>query len=149
VREVFYPFTQKNGENGVVYRADTEDGYFSQCETLTGGYPAECLHHPSCEGCPPGRWKPSWRSSRFMPRWASRINLEITGVRVERLQTITEADAVAEGVIQVTQRGGGAVQGSAVNGYKHLWQFLNAKRPGCAWNDDPWVFVIEFKRVNL
>jgi hypothetical protein len=83
-----------------------------------------------------------------MPRWASRITLEVTGVRVERLQDISEEDAVEEGIVQVTQRGGGVVQGSAISGFKYLWDSLNAKRPGAAWDDNPWVWVIEFKMCD-
>jgi hypothetical protein len=74
-----------------------------------------------------------WRPSIFMPRVASRILLELTGVRVERVQDISEADARAEGV------------GSAA-GYAALWDSLNAKR-GYAWAANPWVWVLEFRRV--
>jgi len=74
-----------------------------------------------------------WRPSIFMPRAASRITLELTGVRVERVQGISEADARAEGV------------GSAAE-YAALWDSLNAKR-GYAWAANPWVWVLEFRRV--
>ncbi|MEQ1663215.1 MAG: hypothetical protein ABL877_11025 [Thiobacillus sp.] len=76
-----------------------------------------------------------------MPRWASRILLEIVGVRVERLQDISEADAIAEGV-------GGDVTVTpcfAVERYRALWESING--PG-SWDVNPWVWVVEFKRVT-
>ena len=93
-----------------------------------------------------------WKSkpSIFMPRWASRINLEITGVRVERLQEITEEDAKAEGV-PIDDSPCDHVRFSCADvrclgpGYKasfcELWQHLNAKR-GFGWDVNPWVWVI-------
>lgn len=86
-----------------------------------------------------------WRPSIFMPRWASRITLEITGVRVERLNEISEADAKAEGV------GPGYVPNSLGSTtcvghrpmYAKLWNQING--PG-SWGLNPWVWVIEFKR---
>ena len=83
-------------------------------------------------------WK--WTPSIFMPRWASRITLEVTGVRVERLQSISEADAIAEGI----ERPNNPVW-CAVDEYQHLWDQINAKR--APWASNPWVWVIEFKRV--
>ena len=88
----------------------------------------------------PGRW----RSSIHMPRWASRILLEITSVRVERLQDINEADAKAEGVELSYDRDrmrGGTWKG----GYRMLWESING--PG-SWDANPWVWVLEFKRVE-
>ncbi len=94
-----------------------------------------------------GRWRPSIH----MPRWASRITLEVTGVRVERLQDISEADARAEGVLPLEiytpreRRGQSDYRGA----FALLWDHINGKRPGCAWNDSPWVWVIEFRKVEL
>ena len=82
----------------------------------------------------------SWRTPLFMPRWASRITLEITGLRVERLQDITEEDAVTEGLPPREQTG----FDTARYRYHILWDSLNAKR-GYAWDSNPWVWVIEFK----
>ena len=90
-----------------------------------------------------------WQSSIFMPKWASRITLEITGVRVERLQEITPNDVLAEGM---------TVFGKPVNdtiAYKiildqkfiKLWDSINAKR-GYPWDSNPWVWVIEFRRIE-
>ncbi len=87
-----------------------------------------------------------WRPSIHMPRWASRITLEITGVRVERLHEISEADAEAEGC-----RGGhGAIPGYRYNAtpaehFYHVWESING--PG-SWDENPWVWVVEFERVR-
>ncbi|ECW3128376.1 hypothetical protein F3Y86_24030 [Salmonella enterica] len=80
-----------------------------------------------------------WRPSIHMPRWASRITLEITGVRVERLNSITESDAEAEGV---TDTGFGDL---LVDGYRYLWKSIYGEE---SWAANPWVWVIEFKRVE-
>lgn len=82
------------------------------------------------------RWKPSI----FMPRWASRLTLRVTGVRVEKLQAISQADAVEEGV--------GGSSDEALYEYRRLWDEINGKRPGCAWADNPWVWVVSFERVT-
>lgn len=82
----------------------------------------------------PFRWKPSIH----MPRWASRITLEITGVRVERLQDISEKDARAEGVEHETL--------SCRHAFAILWQELNGDR-GFGWEKNPFIWVIEFRRI--
>ena len=89
-----------------------------------------------------------WRPSIHMPRWASRILLEITDVRVERLQDITEADAKAEGALPTlppvdSVRIGAA--GTHKEGYRQLWESING--PG-SWDANQWVWVVEFKRVK-
>ena len=71
-----------------------------------------------------------------MPRWASRINLEITDIRVERVQDITEEDAKAEGVDWYP-----AMRANRL--FQSLWDSINAKR-GYAWDVNPWVWVVEF-----
>ena len=68
-----------------------------------------------------------WRPSIHMPRWASRITLEVTGVRVETLGVISHEDALAEGV-------------SSIEEYKALWINING-----AWLPETWVWVIDFK----
>ena len=87
------------------------------------------------------------RPSIFMPRWASRINLEITAVRVERLQSINEADAMAEGIAtdsRMEPMHGGATFRSAKLAYKSLWKSINGKG---SWDANPWVWVVAFKKV--
>lgn len=80
------------------------------------------------------------RPSIHMPRWASRITLEITGVRVERLQDISEADATAEGVVVPGFPGAE----SAIGAFHELWASIHGPY---AWELNPWVWVIEFRRV--
>jgi len=92
---------------------------------------------------------PFWRPSIFMPRWASRIQLRITNVRVERVRDISVEDAYAEGVRNPFY-GRGTVGGdfSVVNVmFPELWDSINAKR-GHSWQSNPWVWVIEFEKVK-
>jgi hypothetical protein len=83
-----------------------------------------------------------WRPSIFMPRWASRITLEVTGVRVERLHEITPDEAYQEGVGNNWQP-----ESNQIATFSRLWDSLNAKR-GYSWESNPWVWVIEFKRIT-
>lgn len=83
-----------------------------------------------------------WRPSIHMPRVVSRITLEITGVRVERLQACNEVDAIAEGAPWAAC--GAPQEGSHKSGFAALWESING--PG-SWAANPWVWVIEFKRV--
>jgi len=80
-----------------------------------------------------------WRPSIFMPRWAPRVTLEITEVRVERLQEITHDDIVKEGIIPIPFH--------SKTEFKTLWDSLNAKR-GYGWEANPFVWVISFKVVK-
>ena len=96
------------------------------------------------------RWaKPErWRPSIHMPRWASRITLEVTGVRVERLQDIDLADALAEGISDtgaLILDSAGNEQGGPIAEYAVLWEQING--PG-SWAANPWVWVISFKKVT-
>jgi hypothetical protein len=88
-----------------------------------------------------------WRPSIFMPRWASRINLEIVKIRVERIQEITEEDAIAEGAPLGRILGYGRLgMESHREGFIDLWDEINDKR-GFGWLSNPWVWVIEFKKI--
>lgn len=84
-----------------------------------------------------------WRPSIFMPRWASRITLKITNVRVERLQLISDKDAIAEGVSLSYSTG---IAKEAKWHFERLWDTINAKR-GYSWASNPWVWVIEFCKI--
>lgn len=97
-----------------------------------------------------------WRNVRNMPRWASRIALSITNIRVERLQRISEADAIAEGVRQLRdgsrtfagREGPGNLVTpwpTAKEAFADGWELINGKQ---SWADNPWVWVIEFKRFS-
>ena len=83
----------------------------------------------------------SWITKKIpsihMPRWASRITLEVTSVRVERLQDISEADAAAEGVHTDPDC-------PAYDAYQALWEQINGKG---SWDANPWVWVIDFRRA--
>lgn len=83
-----------------------------------------------------------WRPSVHMPRWASRITLEITDVRVERLQDISIDDAKAEGG---PTHGHSGAEISPRKGFRHLWGRINGHE---SWDANPWVWVIEFKRID-
>ena len=78
-----------------------------------------------------------------MPHWASRILLEITNIRVKRVQEISEADAKAEGAEPEIVLPGDAT--SYVAGFYWLWDRINFKR-GYGWEKNPWCWVIEFRR---
>lgn len=112
-------------------------------------YPAHVPTH--YENVPPAedvRWTPSIH----MPRWASRITLEITGVRVEQLKSISEEEARSEGVARLRegfwkhyQPGWTQHQLSARRSFATLWDSIYGSGE---WDRNPWVWVIEFKRIE-
>ena len=111
--------------NGVQYRADTDS-------------------HGPVDGSADAE-SPNWRPSIFMPRALSRITLEITDVRVQRVQEISMHDAMDEGVgfPKYSQ----FEQGShLVGAFRDLWESINAKR-GYDWASNPWVWALTFKRI--
>lgn len=132
VRETWAWYGCEYLRDEVVYRADGVD------------LPAEFEH---------------WRPSIHMPRWASRIALEITGVRVERLNEISEADAIAEGIEQTDPFFGcpcwrdymeadpeaSSFPDDPVGSYASLWEALHGSD---SWEQNPWVWVIEFRKVE-
>ena len=87
-----------------------------------------------------------WRPSIHMPRWASRITLEVTGVHLERLQDISVADALAEGVNVHPYHHGKPPTSiySPVQAYRDLWEQINGAG---SWEANPWVWAVEFKRL--
>ncbi|HBP5766344.1 hypothetical protein CJU20_09960 [Pseudomonas aeruginosa] len=101
---------------------------------------------------PDGYFHCKWKPSIHMPRWASRILLEITAVRVERLQDISEEQALAEGVrgepCDHTRQACadiGCWGDTAKGAFGFLWESLNGEG---SWAANPWVWVVEFKRVT-
>jgi hypothetical protein len=93
-------------------------------------------------------WKK--RPSIFMPRWASRITLEVTGVRVERLAELSDKDAIADGGLvqhhnNGTWDGGGPAMGTSPRiAFMRLWDSINGFG---SFEQSPWVWVIEFRRL--
>ncbi len=87
-----------------------------------------------------------WRPSIHMPKWACRLWLEVTSVRVERLQGISSRDAWAEGCRCGCTKPTPICRGNAV-AFSESWDAIYAKR-GAGWKDDPWVWVVEFKVVQ-
>lgn len=108
-----------------------------------------------------GEETPRWKPSIFMPRWASRILLEVVSARVERVQDISEADAKAEGAeakrwgdlkqipTSLLMRFGRnlPIDPLYVYGFGELWDSINSAR-GYGWDVNPWVWVVEFKRIG-
>lgn len=112
---------------------------------LTKGfaYSADPIYNYS----PAGRWT----SSIHMPRTASRITLEVTGVRVERLQDISKGDALAEGIVPAGDGNGFQLAdtthygGNPIDSYLSLWESINGPGSSAA---NPWVWVVEFLRLE-
>ena len=91
--------------------------------------------------------QPIWKPSIHMPRWASRILLEITDVRVERLQDISRADIRAEGLQCPPELASDDVSPNYRDWYPAAWRELRESTGG-NWDANPWVWVVEFKRVT-
>jgi hypothetical protein len=137
------------GQHELQDLASSEHARFCQRRTdprATGN--GEC---PSCATHEIGvRWKPSIH----MPRAASRITLEVTGVRVERLQAITEDDARAEGVLDRSEMTTIELEEDlhpaglpwARPRFKTLWDAINGKR--ASWEANPFVWCVSFKRLR-
>ncbi|EHF9646277.1 hypothetical protein L2C47_003060 [Salmonella enterica subsp. enterica serovar Muenchen] len=127
VRETYRVHSRATDVATLVYRASVRNSWTEQTHRV----PVAVCNKPAT----PEKWTPSIH----MPRWASRILLEIIDVRVERLNSITESDAEAEGV---TDTGFGDL---LVDGFRYLWKSIYGDD---SWQANPWVWVIEFKRVE-
>lgn len=91
-----------------------------------------------------------WKPSIYMPRWASRLTLEVTGVRVEQVQSISEDDALAEGVeawAKAYCSRNPEDQLDPVEYFGLLWNSINQAK-GYGWENDPWVWVVEFRKIE-
>jgi hypothetical protein len=160
VKETFYAFgrweTRFNAKKG------RDEWHFVDMTLECGkeySYPATDSHPLPMRGkrdvgVLPGWWK---RPAIFMPTAASRITLEITSVRVERLQDISEADAMAEGIdleaLAESQDRYDMVadhnmtgRPTAIMAYRALWESING--PG-SWDLNPWVWVVSFRAINV
>jgi hypothetical protein len=92
------------------------------------------------DASPTRLWR--WKAARFMPRWASRITLEITDVRVQRVQEIEEDDALNEGIPD----NGPGQELLPSEMFARLWDSINAER-GFGWDVNPWVWALTFRRI--
>lgn len=127
----------------VEYQADGEIRFYSD------GYIDD---HSSGWCLPKAAQRGNFVPSIHMPRWASRITLEVTGVRVERLQAIDRAGALAEGIIDLstpthTAFGvpGASLAQHPVRAFELLWESLNGAG---SWDANHWVWVVEFRRIE-
>ena len=148
VRETWRAAWDPKFGHGVIYKSDGAFGFANGIDApCRDGYEWIVEHY----GCDP-RTEP-WRPSIHMPRWASRLTLEITGVKVERIQVCSHADAIAEG-IESHDDDGAIYYGPFGRGhadprfeFRRRWDALNAKR-GYGWDVNPWVWVLSFRRID-
>ena len=134
VRETWHPSARFGTEYEIEYKADEA--------TLVINAGARGVTRSIDEAIFKG-----WRPSIHMPRWASRIALEVVSVRVERLNEISGGDAMAEGVTEAMACGcldNGTPSCSAKCRFKGLWESING--PG-SWAENPFVWVVEFRRA--
>ncbi|EAW0366502.1 hypothetical protein FGJ50_07025 [Salmonella enterica] len=131
VRETFRVHSRATDVATLVYRASVRNSWTEQTHRV----PVAVCNKPAT----PEKWTPSIH----MPRWASRITLEITDVRVERLRDLSEEDAKSEGIIPSA---GGVLPGWEYRiNFRDLWMDIYGTDN---WEANPWVWVIEFKRVE-
>lgn len=153
VRETFYAFgrwvTRFSAEKG------RDEWHFVDMTLECGktyAYAADGRPHDFKKGNQRSDITPAWwkRPAIFMPRAASRVLLEVNAVRVEKLQEISEADAMAEGIDTERVRLY-AEKGStkpAMRAYADLWGAINGDDGPASWAANPWVWVVEFKRIE-
>ncbi|ELB6715724.1 hypothetical protein RH498_003063 [Escherichia coli] len=131
VRETYRVHGKATDVATLVYRASVRNSWTEQTHRV----PVEVCNKPVSE---------KWTPSIHMPRWASRILLEITDVRVERLHDMSEADAKAEGATPATYK---ITPPEAVYRvcFGDIWRSIYGQDN---WLSNPWVWVIEFKRIQ-
>lgn len=132
VRETFRVHSRATDVATLVYKASEQQSWTQQ------------THRVPIEKCNKPAVVDTWTPSIHMPRWASRITLEITGVRVELLRDLSEEDAKSEGVIPPA---GGVLPGweHRIN-FRDLWMSIYGADN---WEANPWVWVVEFKRLEV
>lgn len=134
VRETWRTEMIADGTEGVRFAAD--DAFVPIAATASDAEAWAVAH----DG---GRHGAQWRPSIFMRRWASRIVLAVTDVRVQRLHDISEDDARAEGVQPIPGYRAGR---EYVESYADLWDTINGQR--APWSGNPWVWVVSFERAQ-
>lgn len=139
VRESFAFAECENGDPLIVYRSD---GAIADIYQLGNG-PMQLNGFRREKWCDRnGILK--WRPSIHMPRWASRITLEVVSVRVERLQGITQADIAREGIDLIPSSNPDR-RDEFIWKFQELWDSINGPE---SWFANPWVWVVEFKRLE-
>lgn len=145
VREAWRMRARLGTEYCVQYRADCDAAGNPGESIAIEVWPDEVTPHYDAMIGEPDRWRPSIH----MPRWACRIALEITNIRVERVQDIDEAGARREGIDDISRT---SRRDSAENLYcsafADLWDSINQKR-GYSWMSNPWVWVLEFRAHKI
>ena len=116
--ERIYPKGTNHAWGSPIYKATFNAGLTQKCEGFS-----------------------AWRSSTTMPRWASRITLEVTAVKAERLNAISRDDVMAEGM----PPDGPMSQTSPIGWFESAW---NAHHPRTPWDANPWVWVYEIRRIG-
>lgn len=139
VRETWNLARFSRDEFGHVDDVDYWEGPLSKAHP---GQPWHVIYRAECDDPD----EETWRPSIFMPHWACRTLLEITNVRVERVQDITPDDAMAEGIM-IGSLDSHGFRCELRPEFHQLWDSINAKR-GYGWDVNPWVWVVEFKRAK-
>ena len=156
VRETWQPDFSEHGDVFIHYRADDKWGIYPMTEEIPDEWVErewtkldDIYRAASVPQNSGGRWLPEsigfkapWKPSIFMPKWATRIWLEVTGVRAERVQDITATGIMEEGV-----KGWKAPMLLARSRFQALWDSINAKR-GFGWDTNSWVWVYEFELLE-
>ena len=151
VRETWRTVERRDGLDGILYA----DLVFRRIESTRDAADKWC--EANCNN----EYGEDWRSPLFMPRWASRIDLEVTGIGLERLQDISEEDARAEGVdpCPYVRGGPGDMPGGCecrlldqkrpyACSYAVAWDELNGHKKGADWASNPFVWVVGFRRTT-
>lgn len=140
VREAWHVRSEFSDVIEVGYRASENRGHTEYVEQIPVGKTVPGK----------GKWPrfPNYGPSIHMPRWASRITLTVTGVRVQQLQEITLGDICAEGLATSIYDFKPATYGGVV--WADLWNSLHTK-PGTTWDDNPWIYALTFdvERRNI
>lgn len=126
---------ESDGVDGILFRADNAFVEIENSRTASDRW---------IEANANGEHGEKWRPSIFMPRWVSRITLELTDVRVQRLQEITEEDARAEGVVPQEWVDANQFR-SHCFAFHNIWEEINGAK--ASWASNPWVWSITFRRL--